>query len=54
MTLLEVNYIIRQEGQSRNRKYFFYSRLVVFGFETCCFTKIAVNYERFPVSFQSM
>ena len=37
----------QQEGKNQNSKYFFYSRVVVFGSETYCFAEIAINYVRF-------
>ena len=47
--LLEVNYIVSQEGQNQNSKHFFYSRLVVFGSETFCLRikKVALTAEAF-------
>ena len=47
------SYIVGQEVKNENSKHLFYSKVVGFGPETCCFTEIKINHTRFPVSFQN-
>ena len=45
--------IVGQEGKSWDNKQFFYSKVIVLGSGTCCFTQIEHNDADFSVSFQS-